>query len=338
MRVTFGRYQPRNSLIHAMDGRFKMIIIILLMITIFLPIGLSGYIICGAVILGMFALSKLNFRMLLGLFPPVLFVFVIILFMNSLISHPESSDELLKTLDKIDKHKNLFLTNHGWYSVGRLFVSPKEWESLGLVSKDYYVLGSFFKVGGFWFSEKSFYMATMMGLRIYFMITLTCILTGTTSPLQLTLAIEDILTPLKFIGIPIYIISMIISIALRMIPTLIDEAGRIMKAQASRGIDVKNGKLKDKAKGMASLIIPLLVSSFQKAEDLAYAMESRGYNPYAKRTRYIQFKFHVFDLLLLIFSVAFLIFMILVAFQILPISIKIPALGSIDKIITGNVK
>jgi energy-coupling factor transport system permease protein len=127
------------------------------------------------------------------------------------------------------------------------------------------------------------------------MITLTTILTGTTQPLELTLAIEDLLFPLKLIGIPVYIFSTIISIALRMIPTLIDEAGRIMKAQASRGIDMKNGKLKDKIRSMISLIIPLLVSSFQKAEDLAYAMDSRGYSPHGKRTRYKQIHFRFID-------------------------------------------
>src|SRR5699024_8755361 len=124
-----------------------------------------------------------------------------------------------------------------------------------------------------------------MSTRIFFIITLTTILTGTTQPLELSLAIEDLLFPLKLIGIPVYIFSTIISIALRMIPTLIDEAGRIIKALASRGIDMKNGKMKDKMQSMISLIIPLLVSSFQKAEDLAYAMDSRGYSPHSKRTR-----------------------------------------------------
>ncbi|KAJ3639025.1 hypothetical protein Zmor_019151 [Zophobas morio] len=80
-----------------------------------------------------------------------------------------------------------------------------------------------------------------------------------------------------------------------MIPTLIDEAGRIIKAQASRGIDMKNGNLKDKMRSMISLIIPLLVSSFQKAEDLAYAMDSRGYSPHGKRTRYKQVHFRFVD-------------------------------------------
>lgn len=152
-----------------------------------------------------------------------------------------------------------------------------------------------------------------MAFRIYLMITLTCILTGTTPSLQLTLAIEDLLSPLKIIKLPVYILSMIISIALRMIPTLIDEAGRIMKAQSSRGIDIKNGKFKDKVKSLTSLIIPLLVSSFQKAEDLAYAMDARGYDPNARRTRFIQFKLNWIDILIFSVGIAFATFMIVYA-------------------------
>ena len=91
--------------------------------------------------------------------------------------------------------------------------------------------------------------------------------------------------------IPVHIIATIMAIALRMVPTLIDEAGRIINAQASRGVDFHNGRLREKAKAMVSLIVPLLVSSFQKAEDLAYAMDTRGYDPRRPRTRYRKFVF-----------------------------------------------
>ncbi|SYV91053.1 Energy-coupling factor transporter transmembrane protein EcfT, partial [Mesomycoplasma hyorhinis] len=84
---------------------------------------------------------------------------------------------------------------------------------------------------------------------------------------------------------------MIVSIAIRFIPTLLLEASRIMKAQSSRGVDFKNGKKKDKAKSMITLIIPLFVLSFSRAEDLSNAMEVRGYDPYAKRTKYRKIRF-----------------------------------------------
>lgn len=93
---------------------------------------------------------------------------------------------------------------------------------------------------------------------------------------------------------------MIISIALRFIPTLLGETQRIMKAQASRGVDFKNGNTKSKMKSLITLIIPLFVSAFAKAEDLGNAMEVRGYDPYEKRVRYRQYRPGFYDFLLLL--------------------------------------
>lgn len=123
-------------------------------------------------------------------------------------------------------------------------------------------------------------------IRLVLIITLTTILTSSTKPLDLTLAIEKLLNPLKYFGFPAHEIAMMISIALRFIPDLLDEAKRIMKAQSSRGVDFNEGTISEKIKAIVSLIIPLFISAFQRAEDLANAMESRNYNPEAKRTRY----------------------------------------------------
>ncbi len=166
-------------------------------------------------------------------------------------------------------------------------------------------IGKYIGTSWFYLSEKAAYQSIYLGVRIFYMITLTTILTSTTRSLDLTLAIEDLLSPLKIVKFPVHILSTIISIALRMIPTLIDEAGRIMKAQASRGIDFRNGKFKEKIKASVSLIIPLLVSSFQKAEDLAYAMDARGYNPKSPRTRYRKYKINIYDFAILLLCVGF---------------------------------
>lgn len=133
------------------------------------------------------------------------------------------------------------------------------------------------------------------------MISLTMVLTATTTPLDLTYAFEWYLAPFKIIKFPTHEIAMTLSIALRFIPTLLDETDRIMKAQASRGVDFQNGKLKEKFKAIVSLIVPLLVSSFQRSEELANAMEARGYNPCAKRTRYRVLKWKLCDLFALLF-------------------------------------
>lgn len=123
-------------------------------------------------------------------------------------------------------------------------------------------------------------------VRLLLMIMITTLLTATTKPLDMTLGIEDLLKPFEKIGLPAHEIAMLISIALRFIPDLIDETNRIIKAQESRGVDLKEGKIMERIMAILSLIVPLFVSAFQRAEDLANAMEARGYQPGEKRTRY----------------------------------------------------
>lgn len=132
-------------------------------------------------------------------------------------------------------------------------------------------------------------------IRLTLMIILTTILTATTKPLDLTLGIEKLLKPFEVIGLPAHIIAMMISIALRFIPTLIEETNRIINAQASRGVDMENGSLKEKVTAILSLIVPLFVSSFDRADQLANAMEARGYDPSRERTRYKSLRFSNLD-------------------------------------------
>lgn len=138
--------------------------------------------------------------------------------------------------------------------------------------------------------------------RLMLMVMITTLLTATTAPLDLTLGIEDLLSPFKKIGVPSHEIAMMISIALRFIPTLIEDTQRIMNAQASRGVDFAEGKLKEKIVGIVSLIIPLFVSAYHRAEDLADAMEARGYSPGKERTRFKQLKVMPKDVFVLTFS------------------------------------
>ena len=138
------------------------------------------------------------------------------------------------------------------------------------------------KVNIYW---EAIYQSLKIILRLVLMIMLTMVLTATTKPLDLTYALEWYMTPLKFIKFPVHEIAMTISIALRFIPTLLDETDRIMKAQSSRGVDFKHGKISSRLRAIISLIIPLFVSSFQRSEELADSMEARGYDPKAKRTR-----------------------------------------------------
>lgn len=143
-----------------------------------------------------------------------------------------------------------------------------------------------FSIGSYHIFWESLLQSAKIVLRLVMMISLTLILTATTKSLDLTYALEWYMYPLKLIKFPTHEIAMTISIALRFIPTLLDETMRIMNAQASRGVDFEHGKIKEKIKAILSLIVPLFMSAFQRSEELANAMEARGYNPRAKRTRY----------------------------------------------------
>ncbi|MEY3431243.1 MAG: energy-coupling factor transporter transrane protein EcfT [Bacillota bacterium] len=142
--------------------------------------------------------------------------------------------------------------------------------------------------------------------RLVLMIALTLVITASTRPLDLTYAIEWYLSPLKVIRFPSHEVAMTMSIALRFIPTLLEETYRIMKAQASRGVDFMHGKLKEKLTAMVSLIVPLFISAFQRSEELANAMEARGYDPSAKRTRYRELRWQHRDKLALLFVLTYL--------------------------------
>ena len=150
--------------------------------------------------------------------------------------------------------------------------------------------------------------------RLTIVMMFTFLLTATTKPLDLTYALQWYLTPLKIIYAPIAeIFAMTISIALRFIPTLLEDVDRISKAQASRGASYSNGGIRRKIVGLTSLIIPLFVSAFTRSEELAYAMICRGYDPKGKRTRYHKYRFHFGDLFFFLFASAVLaLFIVLI--------------------------
>lgn len=164
-----------------------------------------------------------------------------------------------------------------------------------------------FKWGWFTIYSDAVIQTLYIVIRLTLMIVLTTILTATTKPLDLTLGLEKLLKPFEAIGLPTHIIAMMISIALRFIPTLIEETQRIMNAQASRGVDLENGSLKEKVMAILALIVPLFVSAFDRADQLANAMEARGYDPNRPRTRYKTLKMGNADYMVLCASMAVLI-------------------------------
>lgn len=147
-------------------------------------------------------------------------------------------------------------------------------------------------------------------LRLLLLIMLSTLFTATTKPLDITIAIDDLFAWLKVFKVNVSILSMTISLALRFIPTILDETYKIMKAQSSRGVDFKNGKLKEKIVAITSLIIPLFISAISRSDELANALTARNYNPLATRSKYRKLKWQVRDTFSIIFSFLSLAFAI----------------------------
>ena len=133
-------------------------------------------------------------------------------------------------------------------------------------------------------------------VRLVLLVLSSTMMTLTTSPMELTTALERLLKPLSKIGFPVHEIALMLSIALRFIPTLLEETDKIMKAQTARGADFEEGGLIKKAKALVPLLVPLFVSAFRRAYDLALAMEARCYNGGEGRTKMRVSHFHKRDL------------------------------------------
>ena len=134
-------------------------------------------------------------------------------------------------------------------------------------------------------TKEGVYQGSLMTARLVFLIVFSSLLTYTTSPIVLTDGIEHLLNPFKRIGVPAHELAMMMTIALRFIPTLLEETNRIMKAQTARGANFTSGSLIQRGKNMIPLLVPLFVSAFRRADDLATAMEARCYRGGEGRTR-----------------------------------------------------
>ncbi|WP_297965230.1 energy-coupling factor transporter transmembrane protein EcfT [uncultured Anaerovibrio sp.] len=134
-----------------------------------------------------------------------------------------------------------------------------------------------------------------IGLRLVLMIMVSSMLMFTTSPLKLTDGLESLMSPLKKIGFPAHELAMMMTIAMRFIPTLLEETDKIIKAQQSRGSDIGEGNFLQRAKGMIPVLVPLFISAFRRADELAVAMEARCYQGGEDRTRMKQQRLHDVD-------------------------------------------
>lgn len=275
MNITLGKYQAYNTIFHKMDCRIKLIGLIIFMVASFLNYGLT----------------KVN-----GAYSNLIvyIVLFVILFIFTLISKT-SFLQLFKSLKAL------------WVMLLFLLIIQIFLPSAN-VSGDI----------AFNIFNRDIYYSTIINLayiflRLILIMMLTNIFTSTTKPMEITSAMEWLLYPLKLIKVPVHKLAMAISLALRFIPTLIEETNRIMKAQASRGVDYKQGKFKEKLRAIVALIIPLFMQAFITSGELADAMEARGYDPNAKRTRYRSNKWTLKDTISVILLACFLSGMITLA-------------------------
>ncbi len=253
--ITLGQFFPGNSVIHRLDPRSKILMVIAYIAGIFITDSLWGYALLGVFLAVCVINSKVPAKFMVKGLKPVLFFIVLTgLF-------------------------NLFLTGTGkilW-----------QW--------------SFLKI-----TDEGLLNAVFMILRLFFLIMGTSLLTFTTSPIMLTDGIESLLSPFGKIGLPHHEIAMMMSIALRFIPTLVEETDKIIKAQSARGADFESGNLLRRVKAMVPILIPLFISAFRRADELATAMECRCYRGGKNRTRLKVLKFKAVDLLGWIFVAALL--------------------------------
>lgn len=249
--ITFGQYFPANSVIHRMDARIKLVLLVVLIVAVFLCKNFVSLGIFAVFTVAVMLLSKIPIKLYLK---NIKVIIPIIIFTAIL---------------------NVFYIKSG------------------------VVLFEIWKIA-IW--SDGVIKATFMAVRVLLLILISSVLTYVTTPTDLTDGIERLLKPLKIIGLgeAVHTMSMMMTIALRFIPTLIEETDKIMSAQKARGADLETGGIAKKVKALLPILIPLLISSVRRAYELAEAMECRCYNGGKGRVRMKQLTLHLRDYLSLV--------------------------------------
>ena len=239
--ITLGQYFPGHSIIHRLDPRTKLILLVVYIVALFMATGWVAYGMLFAALVWVIKISTIPVKSIVKGMKPL----VLILIFTGIL--------------------NLFFTQEGTLLVDVWIIKIYS----GGLSR-----------------------AAMMVARILMLITCTFLLTYTTSPIALTDGLEALMNPLKKVGVPVHELSMMMCIALRFIPTLIEETDKIMCAQKARGADFENGSLMERAKALIPILVPLFISAFRRADELATAMECRCYQGGEGRTKMKLLRYH----------------------------------------------
>lgn len=243
--ITLGQYFPGNSVVHRLDPRTKLLMVVVFIVALFCADNWLSYGVVFLFLVISIYISKISLQSITRGLKPVLFI---VIFTGVL---------------------NLFFTE-GTHVIFSVFGFTLTWEAV----------------------ERAFFMVS----RIMMLITGTFLLTYTTSPIALTDGLESLLNPLKKLHLPVHELSMMMCIALRFIPTLIEETDKIISAQKARGADFETGNLMQRAKALVPILVPLFISAFRRADELAIAMECRCYQGGEGRTKMKLLRYHRLDL------------------------------------------
>ena len=257
--ITLGQFYPKESKIHSLDARTKIIGTVVYLVALFLVNNFLGFAIAALALVTVVAISKVPFKFISKGLKPIMILIIFTMLVN-------------------------------------MFATPGE------------VIFTIWKLK---LTKEGIIRAIFMAIRLVLLIFGSSLLTLTTKPIELTDGLERLMLPLRVIGLPAHELAMMMTIALRFIPTLLDETDKIMKAQSSRGADFESGNLIERAKGLVPLLVPLFVSAFRIAGDLAMAMEARCYRGGDGRTRMNEMKFGKADLISFIILVVYLAVIIL---------------------------
>ena len=244
--ITLGQYFPGNSVVHRLDPRTKLIMLVMYIVALFCAVSWISYGVILAFLTVTIAISRIPVKSILrGMKPLVL----ILIFTGVL---------------------NLFLTG-----------GDTVWVQFWIIT----------------ITKEGVFRAIFMVVRILMLISGTFMLTYTTSPISLTDGLESLLNPLKVLRLPVHELAMMMCIALRFIPTLIEETDKIMSAQKARGADFETGSLLQRVKALIPILVPLFISAFRRADELATAMECRCYQGGEGRTKMKLLRYSYFDLI-----------------------------------------
>ena len=241
--ITLGQYYKKDSIIHSLDPRVKLVATFIFLISLFISTNIFAYILATIFLLISILLCKIPFRFIIKGLKSLLILFLISVIFN-------------------------------------IFLTPGE---------------KIFSFYIFSITKEGVVLALKMGVRLIYLVIGSSILTLTTTPSKLTDGLEKCLSFLNRFKIPVSEIALMMSISLRFIPILIEEIDKIMKAQMSRGANFDKGNFLEKIKSMVPLLIPLFVSAFRRANDLAYAMEARCYSNSIQRTKLRPLKYNKID-------------------------------------------